>query len=64
MWWYVAGAALTGAAALLKNVADANDESNENQSKPKPKPKRNKKRSKISDFADAFDLFANGSDKL
>ena len=59
MWWYLAGGAVAAAAALLSS-----DDKEEKSSNNDNMPKRNKKRSKISDFADAFDLFANGSDKL
>ncbi|MBR5491982.1 MAG: hypothetical protein IKV77_02485 [Alistipes sp.] len=59
MWWYLAGGAVAAAAALLSSD-DKEEKSSNNDNMRKP----NKKRSSISDFADDFEWYANGSDKL
>lgn len=62
MWWYLAGGAVALATALLSS--DDKEENNNNDNNNNNGQKNNNQRTKISDFANAFEGYANGSDKL
>lgn len=62
MWWYLAGGAVALATALLSS--DDKEENNNNDNNNNNGHKNNNQRTKISDFANAFEGYANGSDKL
>ena len=62
MWWYLAGGAVAAVAALLSS--DDKEDNNNNDNNNNNGHKNNNQRTKISDFANAFEGYANGSDKL